>query len=262
MFQIRQSLQFSSKAANVVAFLRFLLGGFEGGVLPGIVYLISSWYCRYEVHRRLSWTYSVGVLASAFAGVLAYAIGLMDGLRDMKGWRWIFAVQILVPGQWTIPDFPENSTLLNSEDKELYTARLMRDRGSAEVEKITFRTLKEVLSDWTSWLQFLLFTFTNTSTYSLAFFVPTILTGMGYTGLKASLYSAWPYLVTMGAMWIFAYISDKTRMRTPVICAQSLLLLIGLLLIRPNYSHSVRYFGVFLATIGCQCNVPAQLSLA
>lgn len=123
----------------------------------------------------------------------------------------------------------------------------MRDRGSAEVEKITFRTLKEVLSDWTSWLQFLLFTFTNTSTYSLAFFVPTILTvyfpclqcrvtgsnnnsqGMGYTGLKASLYSAWPYLVTMGAMWIFAYISDKTRMRTPVICAQSLLLLIGLL---------------------------------
>ncbi|KAK5277356.1 hypothetical protein LTR40_010487, partial [Exophiala xenobiotica] len=167
-----------------------------------------------------------------------------------------------IASYFAIPEFPENSKLLNSEDKELYTARLMRDRGNANVEKITLSILKEVLSDWTSWFQFLLFTFTNTSTYSLAFFVPTILTGMGYTGLKASLYSAWPYLATMGAMWIFAYVSDKTRMRTPVICVQSLLLLIGLLLIRPNYSNEVRYFGVFLATIGCQCNVPAQLSLA
>ncbi|KAK5215971.1 hypothetical protein LTR72_011029 [Exophiala xenobiotica] len=253
---------------KVTAFVRFLLGIFEGGVLPGIVYIISCWYCRYEVHRRLSWAYSVGVLASAFAGVLAYALGLMDGIRDMKGWRWIFALEgaatmlIGIASYFAIPEFPENSKLLNSEDKELYTARLMRDRGNANVEKITLSILKEVLSDWTSWFQFLLFTFTNTSTYSLAFFVPTILTGMGYTGLKASLYSAWPYLATMGAMWIFAYISDKTRMRTPVICVQSLLLLIGLLLIRPKYSNEVRYFGVFLATIGCQCNVPAQLSLA
>ncbi|OQV05076.1 hypothetical protein CLAIMM_09870 [Cladophialophora immunda] len=253
---------------KVVAFLRFLLGAFEGGVLPGIVYIISCWYCRYEVHRRLSWAYSVGVLASAFAGVLAYALGLMDGIRDMKGWRWIFALEgattmlIGIASWFAIQDFPENSTLFNSEDKELYTARLLRDRNNANVEKITMPILKEVLSDWTSWFQFLLFTFTNTSTYSLAFFVPTILTGMGYTGLKASLYSAWPYLATMGAMWIFAYVSDKTKMRTPVICTQSILLLIGLLLIRPNYSNEVRYFGVFLATIGCQCNVPAQLSLA
>ncbi|EXJ67576.1 uncharacterized protein A1O5_09589 [Cladophialophora psammophila CBS 110553] len=253
---------------RVVAFLRFLLGAFEGGVLPGMVYIISCWYCRYEVHRRLSWAYSVGVLASAFAGVLAYALGLMGGLRDMKGWRWIFALEgaatmvLGIVAWFTVPEFPENSKVLKSEDQEVYTARLQRDRGDANVEKITLATLKQVLGDWTSWFQFLLFTFNNASTYSLAFFVPTILTGMGYTGLTASLYSAWPYLATMGAMWIFAYVSDKTKMRTPVICAQSLLLLIGLLLIRPNYSNHVRFFGIFLATIGCQCNVPAQISLA
>jgi MFS family permease len=29
---------------RVLAFLRFLLGIFEGGMLPGMVYIISSWY--------------------------------------------------------------------------------------------------------------------------------------------------------------------------------------------------------------------------
>ncbi|EXJ80938.1 hypothetical protein A1O3_07226 [Capronia epimyces CBS 606.96] len=256
---------------RVLAFLRFLLGLFEGGILPGMVFIISCWYCRYEVHRRVSWAYSVGVLASAFAGVLAYALGLMGGLRDMKGWRWIFALEgaatmlIGIVSWFAIPHFPQHSNVLSADDKELYTARLQRDHGHGQAngeDKITWSLLGEVLGDWTNWLQILLFTFTNTSTYSLAFFVPTILTGMGYTGLHASLYSAWPYLATMGAMWIFAYVSDKTRMRTPVICVQSLLLLIGLLLIRPRYSNQLRYFGVFLATIGCQCNVPAQLALA
>lgn len=44
------------------------------------------------MHRRISMSYGTGILASAFAGVLSYALGLMGGIRDMKGWRWIFAV--------------------------------------------------------------------------------------------------------------------------------------------------------------------------
>lgn len=51
-------------------------------------------YCRFEVHRRIGWTYSVGVLSSAFAGVLSYALGLMGGIRHMAGWRWIYSASI------------------------------------------------------------------------------------------------------------------------------------------------------------------------
>jgi hypothetical protein len=50
---------------------------------------------------------------------------------------------------------------------------------------------------------------------------------MGYTGLKASLYSAWPYLPTIGILWIGSYISDKTKMRIPIIIFQSILMIIG-----------------------------------
>jgi hypothetical protein len=31
---------------------------------------------------------------------------------------------------------------------------------------------------------------------------------------------------------------------------------------RSQFTNQVRYLGVFLATMGCQCNVPAQISLA
>jgi|SRR5579859_5026999 len=51
-----------------LAALRFWLGIFEGGVSPAVIYLISSWYRRYETHSRIAWMYSVGLIASAFAG--------------------------------------------------------------------------------------------------------------------------------------------------------------------------------------------------
>ena len=38
---------------RVMAFLRFLLGGFEGGVFPAMVYIISSWY-GISAHVQLS----------------------------------------------------------------------------------------------------------------------------------------------------------------------------------------------------------------
>ena len=61
---------------------------------------------------------------------------------------------------------------------------------------------------------------------------------MGYTGLKASLYGAWPYLPTMGFMWIGAYISDKTKMRIPIIIFQSILIIIGF--VRTSGSKLIR----------------------
>lgn len=57
---------------QVIAFLRFFLGLFEGGIMPGLLYLISSWYPRYELHRRVVLGYGTGTVAAAFAGLVRY----------------------------------------------------------------------------------------------------------------------------------------------------------------------------------------------
>lgn len=74
---------------------RFFLGLFETGMFPGCFYLIGMWYRRHEAQRRYSFFFSSTTLAGAFGGLLASAIGKMDGLRGYHGWRWIFILEVL-----------------------------------------------------------------------------------------------------------------------------------------------------------------------
>ena len=54
----------------------------------GCVYLISMYYRRYEVQWRVSLFFSASILAGAFSGLLAFAIGHMSGVGGYESWRW------------------------------------------------------------------------------------------------------------------------------------------------------------------------------
>jgi len=71
---------------------RFFLGLAETGMFPGCFYLISMWYKRSEAQRRYSFFFGSTTLAGAFGGLLASAIGKMQGLQGYSGWRWILYV--------------------------------------------------------------------------------------------------------------------------------------------------------------------------
>lgn len=70
--------------------LRLLLGVFEAGFFPGCVFLISTWYARYDQQKRFALFYMLGTVASGGSGILAYGLQQMDGLGGKTGWRWIF----------------------------------------------------------------------------------------------------------------------------------------------------------------------------
>ena len=53
---------------------RVMLGVAEAGFFPAASYLVTTWYCRFEVQRRLSVFYSASALSGAFSGILAYGI--------------------------------------------------------------------------------------------------------------------------------------------------------------------------------------------
>lgn len=57
-----------------------------------------------------------------------------------------------------------------------------------------------------------------------------------------------------------AWVSDKIKMRWPVIIFQALLAIAGLLIILYGSLPGVRYFGIFVASYGIQSNVPSILS--
>ncbi len=69
---------------------RFFLGLTETGMFLGSFYLIGMWYKRSEAQKRYSFFFGSTSLAGAYGGLLASAIGKMDGMRGYHGWRRIF----------------------------------------------------------------------------------------------------------------------------------------------------------------------------
>jgi len=67
---------------------RLLLGFFEAGIVPGCLYLISMYYQRYEVQWRMSMFFCAAIIAGAFSGLLAFAIGHMQNVGGYSSWRW------------------------------------------------------------------------------------------------------------------------------------------------------------------------------
>ena len=64
----------------------------------------------------------------------------------------------------------------------------------------------------------------------------------------------------MVAAFGFAWIGDKYTIRAPIIAVQSLICLVGLMLVAYVKNDNVRYFGLFLGIMGGQGNVPAILT--
>ena len=76
--------------------VRFLLGIFEAGMLPGIAYYLSRWYRRSELAFRLSLYIVMAPLAGAFGGLLASGILTLPQFGSLHSWRMIFAIEGII----------------------------------------------------------------------------------------------------------------------------------------------------------------------
>lgn len=52
----------------------------------GCTYLITCWYKRYEVGKRLSAFWILSCITTGFAAIFAYVLTLMKGTAGLNGW--------------------------------------------------------------------------------------------------------------------------------------------------------------------------------
>jgi len=253
--------------------LRVILGVLEAGFFPGCAYLLSTWYTRYELQKRNAVFYLIGSLASAISGILAYGIMQMDGLGNLSGWRWIFVIEGLITcvfgigGYFLIVDFPEKAggkkswRFLTEKEARFMVSRIERDRADAIPTRFSVGMYLKNALDTKVWGFAFLFGLTTTNTYAIAYFLPVILrNGMGFSIAKAQCLVAPPYAAAAIVMYGFATLGDKYHIRGPIVIFNAVLGLIGLPLLGYMKNDGVRYFGVFLATIAGNANVPAILT--
>lgn len=72
--------------------VRVLLGATEAVFFPGVIYLMSAWYTKKELGKRLGALFIFQSIGSAFGGFIAAACLTLDGRYGIAGWRWLFIV--------------------------------------------------------------------------------------------------------------------------------------------------------------------------
>ncbi|OAA54557.1 Major facilitator superfamily domain, general substrate transporter [Niveomyces insectorum RCEF 264] len=259
------------KSWTVMTGLRVILGVLESGFFPGCVYLLSTWYSRYDLGKRNAAFYLVGVVASAFASVMAAGIMQMAGVAGLNGWRWIFIIEgiitclLAVGSYWLLVDFPDSKRatwrFLTERERLWVVARVNADRGDVEVPPFRMGAYLRTGLDWKVWAYGMIFFDTTTITYALAYFLPIILeANMGFNTLQAQCLQAPLYVFAAIIMFVTGALGDRYQLRGPIVAFNVVLCLIGLPIVGFHPSPGVRYFGVFLVTAGANSNVPAVMS--
>jgi len=259
------------KSWQTMAILRVILGGLEAGFYPGCVYLLSTWYPRFELQKRNAVFYLIGSMASAFAGILAYGLMQLNGRAGLSGWRWIFIIEgaltcvLGIVSYMVIVDFPELSPkswhFLNHREAAFIVARIEHDRADVKTEPFNLGAYLRNALDSKVWGFAALYMFTTTNSYAIAYFLPIILRdGMGFSVAAAQCLVAPPYCAAALVMIVQAYYGDKWHLRGPIIIFNAAIGVLGLGLLGYDKNDGVRYFGVFLATIAANANCPALLT--
>ncbi|KAM0723439.1 hypothetical protein Q7P37_000425 [Cladosporium fusiforme] len=237
--------------------VRLLLGLFEAGYFPGCVYLISTYYSRFDMQKRYAFFYLIGTLCNGLSGVLAYGLQQMEGLAGYGGWRWIFIIEGVLTvvvglfGYVFVVNFPDQLKttpawgFLKPNEIDFLIRRINRDRNDAEAEAFSIKRWAASASDPKIWGFALIFFALCTSAYAISFFLPIILAeNMGFNRGESQ------YLYTDGSQ----------RIRGPLLFFNCACGIIGAPLLGWAPQAGVRYFGTFLICASAQGGIPTCMA--
>jgi len=248
------------KTFGQAAAVRFLLGVFEAGMLPGIAYYLSRWYRKSELAFRLALYIVTAPLAGAFGGLLASAILKIDSIGSVRTWEMIFLVEGIITcilsiiGYFTLTDRPETARWLSEEEKILAIARVKSENvGATEVlDKLdTPKLLRGIFNPNTLAISFI-FLLDNITVQGLAFFLPTIVTSIYPTRsvIARQLQTVPPYVVGAFFTLLFPYLASRYNKRMFFFVVSAPLMMIGYIIFLATESKSARYGATFLIASG------------
>tara|TARA_R110002003_G_scaffold121_12_gene10738 strand:- start:3735 stop:4445 length:711 start_codon:yes stop_codon:yes gene_type:complete len=223
------------------------------------------------VQKRLAAFYSINIIANGFGSILAYGCMQLSGRNGWLGWRWIFIVNgamtmvLAILGRLLIVDFPDKVhkarfPFLKPAEVKAIQDKLERDRHDAEFDEITGGKFLHALAKWQLWVFAMKFFAVTTIVYALAFFIPIILQGMGYSVGRVFLLSAPPAIAAVPWVMLCSWAADRYKMRAPFIILQALIGIVGLMIVAYSKNNSARYFGIFMGLAGANANIPTALA--
>jgi hypothetical protein len=128
-----------------------------------------------------------------------------------------------------MPSYPEKASWLTREEKELSARRLGAHRSAGYVihsnakdtanilsissDKLSWEDAKATLTDLRMYMHYLTYLTVGTGVASLGYFAPTIIEGLGYSDLRAQLFTVPPYGIAYPITLLLAWLSDRLKTR-------------------------------------------------
>ncbi|CAG7928947.1 unnamed protein product [Penicillium olsonii] len=188
----------------------------------GCVYLISTYYKRFELQWRLNLFFSASIISGAISGVrhllffhvnvkqsntnskyelLAYGLSYMDGVCEYSSWRWIFILEgiatvvVGLGAKVLIVDWPEEASFLGERERTILLTRLGSENDMFPMNRLNRNAVWRILSDKKIYLGIIMYLGTLDTGYAASFFIPTILRDMDWTSLMSQVMSIPIYIV-------------------------------------------------------------------
>lgn len=194
--------------------IRFLVGVFEAGFFPGVLYFLAQWFPP-ERRARTNALFFMGFGAAPIvSGPLAgMVMTWMNGLLHLHGWQWLFLIEGIaavvlgvVAYRW-LDESPEDAQWLTPAE---------RDR----VDFLVHGSVRQPRAVWTAalreprtWGLALTGFLVVMGIYAMAFWQPTLLKSTGLSILMVGFVSVAPAIAAVAGALLIGGSSDRRRER-------------------------------------------------
>lgn len=194
--------------------VRFLLGVFEAGFYPGVIFYLMRWYPSTRRTRAFGMFSSALAVSNVIGGLVSgWIVKGMGGVAGLQGWQWLFPLEglpcvalgcVLL---FRLDEHADDANWLSETEKRALADQMQADAGHAHVSHNFVQALRQPLLYGFALVYFAMIC----AIAILTFWLPAIIHGLGIKDIAViSMLSAIPSVVSATAMILVAAHAQRT----------------------------------------------------
>ncbi len=197
--------------------LRFLLGLAEAGFFPGVILYLSYWFPSNHRSTVTAMFMAAAPAAGLIGSPISGALMQLNGLLNLRGWQWLFiaegfpALMLGLIAFHFLSDRPADAGWLRAEERNWLSHAIAQEQ--ADIKDPRSHSTLRALADWRVLALSLAYFGTSAGLYTIGFWAPLIVKGLGFSVMNVGFLVAIPNLIAVIGMVIWSRHSDRTGER-------------------------------------------------